>query len=122
MYQSSLFEMAFSIIPIMIALIFLLVFFVFLLAGIKGLSEWSKNNRSPKIIVDAVVMGKREDISHRGGGHRHYSHTTYYIAYELESGDRIEFRVDGSEYGIQREGDKGKLTFQGTRYLGFERQ
>ena len=40
---------------------------------------------------------------------------------EVESGDCVEFLVAGHEYGLLMEGDKGKLSFQGTRYLGFER-
>nr|WP_330380884.1 DUF2500 family protein [Anaerobutyricum hallii] len=31
------------------------------------------------------------------------------------------FSVYGKEYGMLAEGDEGKLTFQGSRYLGFER-
>jgi hypothetical protein len=34
----------------------------------------------------------------------------------------MELRVDGEEYGLLVEGDQGLLTFQGTRYLGFERR
>ena len=30
--------------------------------------------------------------------------------------------MDGDEYGLLVEGDQGLLTFQGTRYLGFERR
>ena len=33
----------------------------------------------------------------------------------------MELHVSGSEYGMLAEGDRGFLTFQGTRYLGFER-
>ena len=36
-------------------------------------------------------------------------------------GDRLELPVDGSDYGLLVEGDTGKLSFQGTRYLGFQR-
>ena len=49
------------------------------------------------------------------------SHTTYYVTFEVESGDRIELVVPRSEYGFMVEGDQGKLTFQGTRYLSFDR-
>lgn len=35
--------------------------------------------------------------------------------------DRMELRVSGSEYGMLVEGDYGILSFQGTRYLGFDR-
>ena len=41
---------------------------------------------------------------------------------EVESGDRMELNLSGQEYGLLAEGDRGKLTFQGTRYLGFERE
>ena len=47
--------------------------------------------------------------------------TSYYATFQVESGDRMELSVTGTEYGLLAEGDRGKLTFQGTRYLGFER-
>lgn len=49
------------------------------------------------------------------------SHTEYYATFQIESGDRMEFKISGNEYGMLVEGDQGKLTFQGTRYLGFQR-
>jgi hypothetical protein len=52
----------------------------------------------------------------------HTTHsTTYYVTFQVESGDRMELQLAGNEYGLLVEGDRGKLTFQGTRYLGFER-
>ena len=49
--------------------------------------------------------------------------TTYYVTFQVESGDRMEMSVSGSEYGTLAEGDKqGKLTFQGTRFLTFNRK
>ena len=33
----------------------------------------------------------------------------------------MELSVSGSEYGMLVEGDRGGLSFQGTRYLSFER-
>ena len=47
--------------------------------------------------------------------------TRYYATFEVESGSRIELAVRGEEYGMLAEGDRGRLTFQGTRYQGFER-
>lgn len=49
------------------------------------------------------------------------SSTTYYVTFQVESGDRMELHVSGIEYGMLVEGDYGKLTFQGTRYLEFVR-
>lgn len=63
--------------------------------------------------------------------HHHHNHndhlkshssTTYYVTFEVESGDRLEFAISGSEYGQLVEGDQGKLSFQGTRYQGFARE
>lgn len=51
----------------------------------------------------------------------HHSSTRYYATFQVESGDRMELAVSGPEYGMLAEGDRGTLTFQGTRYLGFER-
>lgn len=45
-----------------------------------------------------------------------------YVTFQVESGDRMELNVSGTEYGMLIEGDYGELTFQGTRYLGFVRK
>ena len=50
-----------------------------------------------------------------------HTFTTYYVTFQVESGDRMELAVDGEDYGMLVEGDRGRLSFQGTRYLGFER-
>ena len=50
-----------------------------------------------------------------------HTFTTYYVTFQVESGDRMELTVSGSDYGMLVEGDIGKLNFQGTRYLGFQR-
>jgi hypothetical protein len=34
----------------------------------------------------------------------------------------MEFHISGKEYGLLSEDDTGILTFQGTRYLDFERK
>lgn len=109
--------------------IFFLVFFiilgVILFTFIKGIQQWSYNNQQPVLTVAAIVVTKRANVSrnvhHHGDHHHHSSSTTYYVTFQVESGDRMELHVNGREYGQMAEGDKGKLTFQGTRYLKFER-
>ena len=59
--------------------------------------------------------------SSSGVHHGSSSHTSYYVTFEFESKDRTEFRVNGKEYGMIAEGDYGKLKFQGTRFLEFNR-
>lgn len=120
------FGMGLGMFHIMFTLVFALVFVLFLVTAVQGISQWNKNNHSPKLTVPATIVAKRTNVSqHRGGGanghHHHHTSTTYYVTFQVESGDRMEFCVAGHEYGVLVEGDKGKLSFQGTRYLGFER-
>ena len=113
---------------ILFMLMFLLVFGMILFTIIRGIGQWNRNNHSPRLTVRATVVSKRGDVSlhhHSGGPNGGVGHTTtsttYYVTFQVESGDRMELHVSGSEYGMLVEGDAGDLTFQGTRYLGFER-
>ena len=117
------FDFMFSIFPIIWVLMFLLIFGVFAVSIGKSISQWNKNNHSPRLTVDARVLAKRHDVSRRrsAGEHHHYrTVNTYYVTFEVESGDRMELQLPSHKYGLLIEGDTGKLTFQGTRYLGFE--
>ena len=118
----------FGMFQFMFSLVFILVIGVFVVTAVKGISQWNKNNHSPRLTVPATVIAKRTNVSHHhhhnhaatGMGHTTHS-TSYYVTFQVESGDRMELHLAGHEYGLLVEGDQGKLTFQGTRYLGFER-
>ena len=84
---------------------------------IFGLIRWSRNNNSPILTVDARIVSKRQDVS----GSDSSTSTWYYVTFELENRERIEFPVLGTDYGMLAEGDCGSLTYQGTRYKGFIR-
>ena len=120
-------SMMFTIIPIFITVIFVLVIGGIIVSVVKGVGTWSKNNASPRLTVSAEVVVKRTDVTHHSHGHGgdadfHMSSSTwYYVTFQVESGDQMEFSVSGAEYGMLAEGDRGELTFQGTRYLSFER-
>lgn len=121
------FKSGIGLFGVMFALIFVFVIGVFILVLVKVIGQWNKNNDSPRLTVPATVVAKRTNISrHLHGGSRMHRHTStstsYYVTFQVESGDRIELRVTGSEYGVLIEGDDGVLSFQGTRYLGFERK
>lgn len=74
------------------------------------------NNSMPKVCVHAKAISKRTNVFGR-----HHASTCYYVTFELDNGERTELSVFGSVYGMIVEGDEGLLTFQGTRFLGFER-
>ncbi len=112
-----MFEMLFGL-----AFWVLLINFVLIL--VRNLSEWNRNNHCPVLTVQAKVAAKRSSTSlHSNAPNQGYTpHTVYYATFQVESGDRMELRLSGREYGLLAEGDKGRLTFQGSRFRSFERQ
>lgn len=118
--------MGFDMFGAMFSIVFVLVIGIFVVTIVRGVGQWNKNNNSPRLTVPATIVAKRTHVSqHRHGGanghHHHHTSTSYYITFQVDSGDRMELLVSGNEYGVLLEGDRGELTFQGTRYLGFER-
>ena len=126
------FALTFGVMQVVVFLVFAVVLVGFVIQIVKGVGTWNRNNQSPRLTVSARIVSKRTQVTqhtHPNAGDAtgaHGFHTTtstsYYVTFEVESGDRMEFRVSGSEYGTYIEGDTGKLSFQGTRYLGFERE
>ena len=121
------FDVTFSIMQVIMLLVFVLVLGSIIVTLIRGVGEWNKNNQSPKLSVPAKVVSRRTAVSrhhHHQGNGMHHTHTatSYYATFQVESGDRMEFEISDMEYGMLAEGDRGMLTFQGTRYLNFRRE
>ena len=120
------FGFGFAAFEVMFTIVFVIVIGTFVVTAVRGIGRWNKNNNSPRLTVPATVVAKRTNVTrHRHGGsngHHHYhTSTSYYVTFQVDSGDRMELDVAGEEYGLLVEGDRGNLSFQGTRYLGFER-
>ena len=116
--------MGFQIVNILSTLIFLLALGIVIGGLFHNISRWHKDEKSPRLTVDATVISRRTARS-RPMTNKRYSgrdYTNYYATFQFESGDRMELQMQGHEYGLIVEGDRGKLSFQGTRYLGFERK
>ena len=111
--------------PIIFVIMFVFIAVMFGVTFVRNISRWNKNNASPVLSVTAVAVAKRMNVTH----HHHSandtmmtnSNTYYYVTFQVESGDRMELPVPAGEYGMIVEGDKGKLTFQGTRFHSFQR-
>jgi hypothetical protein len=116
----------FNLIGSLFPVIFIAILAIIVIQAVRGISRWSSNNKQPVLTVPTSIVSKRTHVSHHnhnnnGQIHTHNS-TTYYVTFQVESGDRMEFVVNGAEYGQLAEDDYGRLTFQGTRYLNFERE
>jgi len=107
------FGMMGNIMTLMFFVVFIGVAITFVVVIAKMLGSSAKNYSSPVLTVNAQIIGKRADV--RNG------HTWYYVTFQVESGDRMEYNVLSPEFGMLAENDAGRLTFQGGKYLGFER-
>ena len=117
------YETGFDMFSIMFFIVFALIVGTIIINAIKGISEWSNNNKQPILDINCKVVSKRISVSHTNShtDTSDSSHTSKYVTFEFESKDRTEFCVNGKEYGMIAEGDYGKLKFQGTRFLEFNR-
>lgn len=105
----------FDVFSIIFFIMFALVLTLIVSTLIKGFRQERQNDNSPRLTVEATVVAKR---THVRGDH---AHTTYFATFQVPSGDRMEMNIPYDRFGYLVEGDQGKLTFQGTRFLSFER-
>ncbi len=118
---SWMFDLTGTVIPIFLAVV---IGIIAVSAG-RGLLQWNRNNKSPIMTIPARIVSKRSEVRQQqlqDDSNNSRTSTTYYLTYESDRGVRMEFKVDGNEYGMSAEGDRGILTYQGTRYHGFQRQ
>jgi|WetSurMetagenome_2_1015567.scaffolds.fasta_scaffold100548_3 ribosomal protein L40E len=83
----------------------------------KTLEERSRNQALPVLTRPARVVAKRTELKHHGKSHS----TSYYATFDLGPGERSELELNGREYGLVAEGDRGELRYQGSWFLGFHR-
>ncbi len=111
-----------SAMPGMFVFVFVAIFAaamsIFVFTLVRGIRMWAANNAQPVRQELAEVVAKRSEVS---GGENSTS-TAYHATFELPDRTRTELRISGREYGQLAEGDRGQLTHQGTRFLGFVRQ
>lgn len=121
------FQLMDTVFPLLFLIVFIFILSMIIGSFVSGAKRKHKNDQSPRVTADAKVVSKRMQVgqNRQSSGDndmmRSYTYSKYFVTFEFESGDRLELPVDGSDYGLLVEGDTGKLSFQGTRYLGFQR-
>ena len=101
---------------------------VILFGLLRGLYIWNKNNHSPRVTEEAEVYTKRQDFStftHRDRNVHFGSYRTirvrYFVVFQTQNSGAVKLKVSSDDFDMLREGEKGMLTFQGTRFLGFKK-
>ncbi|MBQ7800750.1 MAG: DUF2500 domain-containing protein [Oscillospiraceae bacterium] len=102
--------------------IFVVIWFILFFCIIaKNIGQFIENENSPVLTVPATVADKRKRTHHHHHDHGHHHSRSYYVTFEMENGERMELRMLQYDYRELNIGDRGMLTYQGTRYKGFER-
>ena len=87
------FGFGFGMFGVMFTLMFILVFGIFLVTIVRGIGQWNKNNNSPRLTVPASVVSKRMNVSHHHHDHHTHHSTSYYVTFQVDSGDRMELHM-----------------------------
>lgn len=104
----------------------LLAFALIAYAIIKSLAQWQRNNELPVLTVPATISDKRKrndtTMMSTGpdGAMTPMTNVVFYLKFRLGDGQELEFHVRHDKYREVEIGDGGVLTYQGTRFLGFE--
>ena len=117
-------DLQMEIMLVLIIAIFTAIFF-------RCIFEWTINKCSAMESVDAFVVAKQQgmiqqQIPNAGdatGGHGFtlQEQPWYKITFRMTDSTEKEFNVDDQSFRELKEGEKGILTYQGTRYLGFKK-
>jgi len=96
---------------------FFLVLAVIIVYCFQDFTQWQRNRTAPRLSVGADVVSKRSDrfISAEDPPMT----GDYFVTFEMEGGDRMELKLPGRDFLRIAEGDFGRLTFQGSRYIAF---
>ena len=118
------FDLQMEIMLVLIIAIFTAIFF-------RCIFEWTINKCSAMESADAFVVAKQQgmiqqQIPNAGdatGGHGFtlQEQPWYKITFRMTDSTEKEFNVDDQSFRELKEGEKGILTYQGTRYLGFKK-
>jgi hypothetical protein len=93
------------------------VLFFIVIAAIVGIILFAffkmiRKRTLPLLMVDARVVSKRSETEENG-------EEVFFVAFDLPTGDRMELRASREESEMLAEGDEGKVSFQGIRFVAF---
>lgn len=119
-------NLTFYIFLFMLFLFFLVVSLGFLTALFDNCKIWTYGGGKPIITVNSKVINKRvrtfHDTQSYGDMIPSYNYiTSYYVTFEMESEEKLEFSITDVEFENIAIGDTGKLSYQGSKFLAFEK-
>ncbi|GAS82255.1 unknown protein [Paenibacillus amylolyticus] len=92
--SSWMFDLFGTVFPV----VFVLLIGIVLLSMGKEVRRWGRNNSEPLLTVPSRITSRRMKMSQSQTEPGSTARTLYYVTFEVESGDRLEFKVNGEEY------------------------
>ncbi len=96
--------------------------FIFYYAVYRFIKGAIGGSIAPRRTVEAMIVKKRLScVQHHHGAEVFTNHerTNYFVTFQLDKNNRIELQVKESQYDLLFDGERGKLTFQGKRFIRF---
>lgn len=106
----------------MSSIISLILPFVFYYAIYRLIKGAIGGGFAPRRTVEAMIVKKRLscDLHHHGAEvFTNHERTNYFVTFQIQNNQRIELQVKESQYDLLFDGERGRLTFQGKRYIRF---
>lgn len=91
---------------------------VFIVCGLILARTHAQNNAQPVLTVPVRLIKKKKEY-HSGTGGRHHASLSLFFLTENE--EFLDFNVNSFDWEMYNEGDLGNLTYQGFRFIKFER-
>ena len=112
---------------ILFAVLFLIVSGGIAAIIVTGIVRKKRNDRAAQTTVDASVLEKNTTVQRHPvagdttGAHGYTRFTSRHVTFLTADDAQRTFEVDETVYDALTEGDRGRLTYQGSRFVGFVR-
>lgn len=76
-----------SVFPVLFTVMFVLILGVIIATLVRNVGQWHKNNKSPRLTVQATVVSKRMEVTrhHDVNSHMSHSSTWYYATFRSKA-------------------------------------
>lgn len=104
------------------------LFFAIIIGGItyqqiQKMRVSAHNDTLPVLATSATLISKRKDVIAQPPGinpkNQIAPSTMFFASFRLPEGQTVEVQVDNLQFAGLTEGEQGRLTYRGTRFLGF---
>ena len=65
-----------SVFPVLFTVMFVLILGVIIATLVRNVGQWHKNNKSPRLTVQATVVSKRMEVTRHHDANSHMSHSS----------------------------------------------